>query len=88
MIKKSRMSIGNGMRQILVYEGLLAKFEQNENLKAQLKSTGDVILAECAAKDRIWGIGLFMKDPDRLYVKKLHGTNMLGLTFMIERKQV
>ena len=55
----------NGMRQILVYEGLLAKFEQNEDLKAQLKSTGDAILAECAVKDHIWGIGLSMKDPDR-----------------------
>lgn len=54
----------NGMRQILVYEGLLAKFEQNEDLKAQLKSTGDAILAECAVKDHIWGIGLSMKDPE------------------------
>ena len=59
----------NGMRQILVYEGLLAKFEQNEDLKAQLKSTGDAILAECAVKDHIWGIGLSMKNPDRLDVK-------------------
>lgn len=34
------------MRQILVYEGLLAKFVQNEDLKSQLKSTGDAILAD------------------------------------------
>ena len=34
-------------------QGLLAKFEQNEDLKAQLKSTGDAILAECAVKDHI-----------------------------------
>lgn len=45
------------MRQILVYEDLLAKFEQNEDLKAQLRSTGDAILAECAVKDRIWLFG-------------------------------
>lgn len=78
----------NGMRQILVYEGLLAKFEQNEELKAQLKSTGDAILAECAVKDRIWGIGLSMKDPDRLDVKKWHGTNLLGYALMIVRERV
>ena len=78
----------NGMRQILVYEGLLAKFEQNEELKAQLKSTGDAILAECAVKDRIWGIGLSMKDPDRLDIKKWHGTNLLGYALMIVRERV
>lgn len=78
----------NGMRQILVYEGLLAKFAQNEKLKAQLKSTGDAILAECAVKDRIWGIGLSMKDPDRLDVKKWHGTNLLGYALMIVRERV
>ena len=81
-------SIWNGKRQILVYEGLLAKFEQNEDLKAQLKSTGDAILAECAVKDRIWGIGLSMKDPDRLDVKKWHGTNLLGYALMIVRERV
>lgn len=53
----------NGMRQILVYEGLLAKFEQNEDLKAQLKSTGDAILAECAVKDHIWGHRLIDEGP-------------------------
>ena len=78
----------NGKRQILVYEGLLAKFEQNEDLKAQLKSTGDAILAECAVKDRIWGIGLSMKDPDRLDVKKWHGPNLLGYALMIVRERV
>lgn len=76
------------MRQILVYEGLLAKFEQNEDLKVQLKSTGDSILAECAVKDRIWGIGLSMKDPDRLDVKKWRGTNLLGYALMIARERV
>ena len=81
-------SCWNGMRQILVYEGLLAKFAQNEELKAQLKSTGDAILAECAVKDRIWGIGLSMKDPDRLDVKKWHGTNLLGYALMIVRERV
>ena len=87
-VSKYDESRWNGMRQILVYEGLLAKFEQNEELKAQLKSTGDAILAECAVKDRIWGIGLSMKDPDRLDVTKWHGTNLLGYALMIVRERV
>lgn len=56
----------NGVRQIVVYEGLLAKFSQNAELKEQLKATGNAILAECAVKDHIWGIGLSMRNPDRL----------------------
>lgn len=54
-------SYWNGIRQIVVFEGLLAKFSQRESLKEQLKATGDSILAECAVKDRIWGILLLSK---------------------------
>ena len=32
-------SYWNGVRQIIVFEGLLAKFSQNEDLKERLKST-------------------------------------------------
>ncbi len=48
---------------MVVYEGLIEKFSQNSELCEQLLSTGDAILAECAVKDRIWGIGLAMDDP-------------------------
>lgn len=44
----------NGVRQIIVYEGLMAKFSQNEELKQRLLETGDSVLAECAVSDRIW----------------------------------
>lgn len=47
-------TIWNGKRQILVYNGLCAKF-QNPELKAKLKATGDAVLAECAVRDCIWG---------------------------------
>ena len=52
----------NGVRQIVVYEGLLAKFSQNHDLKEKLIGTDNAILVECAVKDQIWGIGLSMKD--------------------------
>ena len=78
----------NGIRQIVVYEGLLAKFSQNEDLKEQLKATGDAVLAECAVKDRIWGIGLSMSDPDSMNRKKWQGQTLLGYALMMVREQL
>lgn len=81
-------SMWNGIRQIVVYEGLLAKFTQNEELKEKLKATGNAILAECAVKDRIWGIGLSMKDPDRLNKTKWDGQSLLGYALMMVREHL
>ena len=80
--------IWNGIRQIVVYKGLLAKFSQNKNLKDRLKFTGEAILAECAVKDIIWGVGLSMKDPDRLDKTKWKGQNLLGYTLMMVRERL
>ena len=78
----------NGMRQIIVFEGLCEKFRQNEGLNEQLCATGDAVLAECAVSDRIWGIGLSMTDPDRYDVKKWNGMNLLGYSQMLVRKRL
>ena len=75
----------NGVRQIIVYEGLLAKFSQNPELREQLKGTGSAVLAECAVKDQIWGIGLSMQDPNRLERTKWRGENLLGYALMMVR---
>ena len=76
-------SYWNGVRQIVVFEGLTAKFSQNEDLKAKLKATDNSILAECAVKDRIWGIGLTMNNPDRLQIDIWKGQNLLGYALMM-----
>jgi ribA/ribD-fused uncharacterized protein len=78
----------NGIRQIIVYEGLKAKFSQNEELRNCLKQTGDAILAECAVKDRIWGIGLSMTDPSRFDKDKWKGQNLLGYSLMMVRDSI
>ncbi len=78
----------NGIRQIVVYEGLLAKFSQNPELKVQLKGTEDAILAECAVKDRIWGTGLSMHDPNRFDRRKWQGQNLLGYALMMVRERL
>lgn len=78
----------NGVRQIIVYQGLLAKFSQNEDLKRLLLQTKDSILAECAVKDRIWGIGLSMDAEDRLDMTKWKGQNLLGYALMQARAAI
>lgn len=78
----------NGVRQIVVYEGLLAKFSQNDELKNQLKATKDAILAECAVQDRIWSIGLSMKDENRFDKAKWKGQNLLGYALMKVRDKI
>lgn len=78
----------NGVRQVIVYKGLIAKFSQNDKLRDMLKATGDSILAECAVKDNIWGIGLSMKNPDRFEISKWMGQNLLGYTLMMVREVI
>ena len=41
-------NIWNGLRQLIVYEGLQAKFTQNSFLRQNLVNTQNAILAECA----------------------------------------
>lgn len=75
----------NGVRQIIIYEGLKAKFSQNPDQLKMLKDTGDALIAECAVKDRIWGIGMSMTAPDRFDRNKWNGQNLLGYALMMVR---
>lgn len=81
-------NIWSGIRQVTVYQGLLEKFSQNDELKGKLLKTGNSVLAECAVKDTIWGIGLSMSDPDRLEMRKWKGKNLLGYTLMMVRGRI
>ena len=87
-IKNYNDSYWSGIRQVVVYLGLTEKFAQNEELKRRLIGTGDCVLAECAVKDRIWGIGLSMKNPDRFEIQKWKGQNLLGYTLMMVRESL
>ena len=81
-------TVWNGMRQIVIYKGLLEKFRQNEKLKKALLDTDDDILAECAVSDKIWGIGLSMKDSNRNDIKSWKGQNLLGFALMLVRSEL
>lgn len=78
----------SGIRQLIVYDGLREKFLQNEELKKMLLGTKDAVLAECAVRDRIWGIGLSMTDGSRFDRDKWHGQNLLGYSLMMVRKNI
>lgn len=45
-------------------------------------------LAECAVKDKVWGIGLSMTDPKRLEPSLWRGQNLLGFALMMVRKKL
>lgn len=81
-------TVWNGRRQIIVYRGLLEKFRQNSGLRELLLDTKDAVLAECAVKDRIWGIGLSMHDERRFDLSRWQGQNLLGYALMEVRDQI
>ena len=62
-VKNYEDILWNGMRQLIVYQGLLE-------------------LAECAVQDKIWGIGLSMKDERRFDLNEWKGQNLLGFSLM------
>lgn len=88
MVSNYNENYWNGVRQLIVYEGLYAKFSQNESIRQQLLATGDAILAECAVKDKIWGIGLSMTDLKRFDMNSWKGQNLLGYSLMMVRDRI
>lgn len=81
-------TVWNGIRQIVVYEGLLAKFGQNPVLKQKLLATGDALLAEAEEYDSIWGIGLAMEDENNQNPENWNGQNLLGFALMQVRRKL
>lgn len=87
-VKNYNENIWNGVRQLIVFDGLMAKFSQNSDLKEILLSTGDAFLAEAAAGDKVWGIGICDSDPLRFEMSKWKGANLLGYSLMIVRSKL
>ena len=81
-------TIWNGMKQVVAYRGLLAKFSQNENLKQQLLDTGNAYLVECAHKDIIWACGIRLTEEERFDISKWRGQNILGFALMEVRNTI
>lgn len=72
----------------IVFEGNLAKFSQNPELKAEMLSTGNKIFVEASPLDHIWGIGLDehaenVDDPSYWL-----GLNLLGQALTLVKNQL
>lgn len=81
-------TVWNGLRQIIVYKGLLEKFRQDSELREKLLATENNILAECAVNDKIWGIGLSMNSEKRFDINEWKGENLLGFSLMCVREEL
>ncbi|KAG9668843.1 DUF1768-domain-containing protein, partial [Aureobasidium melanogenum] len=71
----------------IVERGNLLKFEQNEEFKKVLLDTGDRLLVEAAANDKIWGIGYTAAGAKKVSRKKW-GQNLLGKALMNIREKI
>ena len=56
-------------KEQILYDGLYAKFSQDDDLKEKLLATGNKTLVEASPFDRIYGIGLRMDDSRALNKK-------------------
>lgn len=88
MVQNFDEEIWREKREKIVHKGVLQKFLQNPELAEKLVETGEQMIAECAVKDRIWGIGLSMEDEERFYVNKWKGQNLLGKILMQVRAEI
>ena len=71
-----------GIRQAVALRGLLAKFSQNEALKALLLGTGDAMIVECVGIDSVWSCGFGLEDEERTDLSRWRGQNILGFALM------
>ena len=62
----------------LMETALMAKFEQNQDLKDDLLATGSKLLAECNKYDKLWGTGVGLYDTKVFEKNEWKGENVLG----------
>ncbi len=65
---------------------LYQKFSSDQKLCNKLLATGDAVLAESSGRDKLWGTGLDIDDPDATDVSKWTGLNVLGYSLMRVRE--
>lgn len=85
LVKNFNVAIWDSNCESIVYQGNLAKFEQNPMLADKLKSTNDSIIVEASPVDFVWGIGMAIDNKNILNQDKWLGKNLLGKALMLVR---
>lgn len=87
-ISNFQEDVWNERKIDIVFQGNLAKFSQNKELKEYLKNTKEKIIAESSPYDKIWGIGLAKDHENAIKPKNWQGENLLGFILMEVRDQL
>ena len=77
-VKNFNQKIWNEQKFWIVVYGNYYKFTSDSRLTDFIKGTGDCILVEASPRDRIWGIGLGIQNPDVQRPALWKGENLLG----------
>lgn len=88
LVKNYQDEIWIAHRYEIVVQGNLAKFSQDNDLKAFLLGTSDQIIVEASPVDQIWGIGLAADHVNATNPNAWQGLNLLGFALMEVRKQL
>ncbi|MEV8095458.1 NADAR family protein [Kitasatospora sp. NPDC085879] len=72
----------------LVVAGNVAKFGQDEALRAYLLGTAQRVLVEASPLDRLWGIGLAADNERATRPHEWRGLNLLGFALMEARARL
>lgn len=62
----------------IVYDGNMAKFTQNDDMREELMATGNKEFCEASPMDKIWGVGMAEDNPLIHDKANWQGTNWLG----------
>ncbi len=87
LVKNFNNTIWERERINVAYNGILAKFSQNTNLKNLLLSTGNKNIYEATRNDKIWAIGFNVNEALNIN-PNLYGENLLGVTLMNVRDKL
>ena len=88
MIKGFDKSLWDKNCLAIVYEGNLAKFKQNPELRYEMLNTGNRIFVEASPLDNIWGIGLDEKAEGIDDPSYWLGLNLLGQVLTLVKNQL
>lgn len=86
-VKNFNQETWNKAKYLIMYDGLILKFSQNEDLKNKLLDTKNKKLYEASKYDKIWGIG-FYPNVAVSTPKEKFGINLLGKCLMDVREEL